>query len=72
MSDVLPPTRPGGLSFDEAMPPSQIFFSLTGRISRRVFWLWGVGAMVLTSIVASLLLASPASVTSRSRWWSTR
>ena len=56
MTDALPTTRPGGLSFEERMPPAQIFFSLTGRISRRVFWLWGVGTMVAVSVAASLLL----------------
>lgn len=56
MSDALAPADPNGIGFEEPMSPGRILFSLTGRIPRRVFWLWGVGSMVLASMAIGLLL----------------
>jgi uncharacterized membrane protein YhaH (DUF805 family) len=47
-------TAPGLL--DEPMPPLRILFSFEGRIPRKTWWLWGVLALLLATVLASLLL----------------
>ena len=42
--------------FDDAMPLPQILFSLKGRIPRKTFWLYGVLALLLVSVILNLLL----------------
>ncbi len=42
--------------FDDPMSPMQILFSFRGRIPRKVFWLYGVGALLLFSVISMLLL----------------
>ena len=41
----------------EPMTPAQILFSLRGRIPRKTWWLWGVGALLGVALGGSLLLA---------------
>ena len=41
---------------DEAMTPLQILFSFQGRIPRKAYWLYGVLALLLFSVLATLLL----------------
>lgn len=42
--------------FDDPMPLPQILFSLRGRIPRKTFWLYGVLALLLVSVILNLLL----------------
>ncbi|CAN5719941.1 DUF805 domain-containing protein [soil metagenome] len=42
--------------FDDPMSPMQILFGFRGRIPRKAFWLYGVGALLLFSVMAMLLL----------------
>jgi uncharacterized membrane protein YhaH (DUF805 family) len=50
---IAPTPVPG---FEEAMPPVQLFLGLRGRVSRRVFWLYGVLAPLALALVAIALL----------------
>ena len=40
----------------EAMPPHRLYFSLSGRVNRRSFWLHGVLALLLVGMVGMALL----------------
>ncbi|HEY9065995.1 MAG TPA: DUF805 domain-containing protein [Burkholderiaceae bacterium] len=42
--------------FDDAMSLPHILFSLKGRIPRKTFWLYGVLALLLVSVILNLLL----------------
>lgn len=40
----------------EPMPPLRLFFSLSGRVSRREFWLYGVLTLLGLALLAQALL----------------
>lgn len=42
--------------YAERMPPQQMFFSFDGRISRREFWLYGVGGLLGLGLLGQALL----------------
>ncbi|MEN9543943.1 MAG: hypothetical protein RLZZ598_776 [Pseudomonadota bacterium] len=42
--------------FAAPMTPAQILFSFQGRIPRKTYWLWGVGALLLVTIFCFILL----------------
>jgi uncharacterized membrane protein YhaH (DUF805 family) len=51
--DAPPPiTNP----YAEAMPPQRMYFSLTGRVSRRQFWLHGMLALLGLAVLGHALL----------------
>lgn len=49
-------TKPVASALIDAMPIRQILFSFTGRVPRRVFWLYGVLGPLLFSVMAEMLL----------------
>ncbi len=52
MNAVHPALNP----FADPMPPSRLYFSLHGRVSRRQFWLHGVLALIGMAVLGHLLL----------------
>ena len=42
--------------FAAALTPGQILFSFQGRIPRKTYWMWGVGALLLIAIFFFILL----------------
>ena len=44
------------VSFDDAMPLTQVLFSFRGRVPRKVFWLYGVLGPLLISVMLEMLL----------------
>ena len=52
MSTASPVANP----FAESMPPLRLFFGLSGRISRRQFWLFGVLALLGMAVLGHALL----------------
>jgi uncharacterized membrane protein YhaH (DUF805 family) len=50
------PATPAERLVVEAMPPARIFLSLQGRISRRMFWRYGVLALLALGLLGMALL----------------
>ncbi|RZU02288.1 DUF805 domain-containing protein [Rivibacter subsaxonicus] len=42
--------------FAAPLTPGQILFSFQGRIPRKTYWIWGVGALLLVAIFFFILL----------------
>jgi uncharacterized membrane protein YhaH (DUF805 family) len=48
--------HPAGLTLDDDKTLARIYLSLTGRLSRREFWLFGVLALIGVALLVTLLL----------------
>ena len=56
MTPAAPPPSPLRSPFDDAMPMRQILFGFSGRVPRKVYWLYGVLGPLLVSAMAEMLL----------------
>jgi uncharacterized membrane protein YhaH (DUF805 family) len=50
------PTLPAANPYAEPMPPLRMFFGLSGRVSRRQFWLYGVLVLLGLAMLGHALL----------------